>query len=101
MNVDINVKVSGNTRSIPVLILEHLDFKNALKFRNGEWSKTFQNFPIDTDRKLDFALLCAGIPSQDCKVTITLKIGNKTKSKESTDTFGPKGWAIIKDDLKI
>lgn len=101
MNADINVKVSGNTKAIPVVILEHLDFKNPLRFKNGEWTRTFPNFPIDTDKKLDFALLCAGIPSQECKVTISVKAGNNVKSKESTDNFGPKGWAIIKDDLKL
>lgn len=101
MKADVNVKVSGNAKVIPVLILEHLDFKNVLRFKNGVWTKTFVNFPIDTDNKLDFALLCAGIPSQECKVTVTVKVGNKSKSKESTDTFGPKGWAIIKDNLKL
>lgn len=101
MKADINVKVSGNTKQIPVVILEHLDFRNPLRFKNGEWTRDFKNFPIDTDKKLDFALLAAGIPTQECVVTITVKIGNQTKSKESKDTFGPKGWAIIKDNLKI
>lgn len=101
MKVNINVTVSGNTKEIPVVILEHLDFRNALRFKNGVWTKTLPNFPIDTDRKLDFALLCAGIPSQECKVTITVKVGNVIKTKESKDTFGPKGWAIIKDNLKL
>ncbi|MEE9361843.1 MAG: hypothetical protein V3U92_04520 [Cellulophaga sp.] len=101
MNADVRLKVSGNTKAIPVVILEHLDFKNVMRFKNGEWSKTFLNFPIDTDKKLDFALLCAGIPFQECKVTVTIRVGNKTKSKESTDIFGPKGWAIIKDELKL
>ena len=101
MKVDITVKVSGNTKAISVLVLEHLDFRSPLKFRNGEWVGNFPNFPIDADNKLDFALLCAGIPTQDCKATISVKNGDTVKSKESTDIFNPKGWAIIKDNLKL
>ena len=101
MKSNISIKISGNTKDIPVLILENLDFRNPMRFKDGEWIANFPNFPIDTDNKLDFALLAAGIPNQECKVTVTVQVGAASKSKESTDTFGGKGWAIIKDQLNL
>lgn|SRR5690606_37960941 len=101
MNVDILVKVSGNARSIPVVILEHFDYNFPLKLTNGEWSGSLSNFQVDTDNKLDYALVISGPVRQKFKVSISVKYANGVKTKESTGVFGPKGWAILKDELEI
>ncbi|MCR9066086.1 MAG: hypothetical protein NXI00_19100 [Cytophagales bacterium] len=99
--VDITIKVSGSAKQIPILILEHLDFKRPFRFKDGEWVKHFSKFPIDSDNILDYALAAAGIPNTECKVTLTVKAGAKSFSKESTEPFGQKGWAIVKENLPL
>jgi hypothetical protein len=106
MNATVTIKISGNTKDVPVLILENIDFRDPIRirqliFKDGEWLGKFSNFPIDTDNKLDFALVAAGIPNQECKVNVTVQVGNKSKSKETVDNFGNKGWSIIKDQLNL
>jgi len=101
MNVDILVKVSGNARSIPVVILEHFDYNFPLKLTNGEWSGIQSNFYVDTDKKLDYAMVISGSSRQKYEVSITVKYGNNIKTKENTGVFGPKGWAIVKDNIEL
>ncbi|MCC6818752.1 MAG: hypothetical protein IT245_07675 [Bacteroidia bacterium] len=100
MQFHVIVKVSGNTESIPVMVLENHMFPKPFTYIDGEWVAKYSNFSVVTDAKLDYKILAAGIPSQECIVKVVVKNSTEEKTKESKDTFDAKGWAIITDNLQ-